>query len=172
MPQLKEAFQTAQSGTPGPVFVELPIDVLYPYQIIKKEFLASAGGRGLVAKVINIYLNNYLDNLFADAFEGENDVAPLPVEVPSANQSDVDSAVQLISQAKKPLIVLGSQSVLPPVGAEALRKAIEVRLLNLRERFQLISVLFIEPGHPRLPGWNVSWTVGQGFTDQHAPGTS
>ena len=31
VPSLREAFQLAQSGTPGPVFVEIPIDVLYPY---------------------------------------------------------------------------------------------------------------------------------------------
>ena len=28
---LREAFQVAQSGTPGPVFVELPMDILYSY---------------------------------------------------------------------------------------------------------------------------------------------
>ena len=31
-PVLRKAFQIAQSGVPGPVFVELPIDVLYPIQ--------------------------------------------------------------------------------------------------------------------------------------------
>eukprot|EP00941_MAST-03F_sp_MAST-3F-sp1_P003898 g3898.t1 len=30
VPTLKEAFQVAKSGVPGPVFVELPIDTLYP----------------------------------------------------------------------------------------------------------------------------------------------
>lgn len=30
VPMLREAFQLATSGVPGPVFVELPIDVLYP----------------------------------------------------------------------------------------------------------------------------------------------
>jgi hypothetical protein len=29
--------QVAQSGTPGPVFVEFPIDTLYPYPLVKKE---------------------------------------------------------------------------------------------------------------------------------------
>ena len=29
--------QIAQSGTPGPVFVEFPIDTLYPYPLVKKE---------------------------------------------------------------------------------------------------------------------------------------
>eukprot|EP00943_MAST-04B_sp_MAST-4B-sp1_P001409 g1409.t1 len=34
LPSLREAFQVAQSGTPGPVFVELPIDILYSYLFI------------------------------------------------------------------------------------------------------------------------------------------
>ena len=29
VPMLRKAFQVASSGVPGPVFVELPIDVLY-----------------------------------------------------------------------------------------------------------------------------------------------
>lgn len=37
---LREAFKVALSGTPGPVFVELPIDILYSYMEI-------AAGMGL-----------------------------------------------------------------------------------------------------------------------------
>ncbi|CAG2122822.1 unnamed protein product, partial [Medioppia subpectinata] len=59
VPKLREAFKVAQSGTPGPVFVELPIDVLYPFQVIKKEIAGSSTGKGIVGKVVNWYLNNY-----------------------------------------------------------------------------------------------------------------
>lgn len=31
VPILKKAISAARSGTPGPVFVEFPIDTLYPY---------------------------------------------------------------------------------------------------------------------------------------------
>lgn len=34
---LRKAMQIAQSGTPGPVFVEFPIDTLYSYPLVKKE---------------------------------------------------------------------------------------------------------------------------------------
>lgn len=34
---VRKAIQIAQSDTPGPVFIEFPIDVLYPYDMIVKE---------------------------------------------------------------------------------------------------------------------------------------
>jgi len=37
VPILRKAIQIAQSGTPGPVFVEFPIDTLYPYPLVKKR---------------------------------------------------------------------------------------------------------------------------------------
>jgi len=37
IPSLREAFCEAASGVPGPVFVELPLDILYPYLIIAAE---------------------------------------------------------------------------------------------------------------------------------------
>lgn len=126
VPKLREAFKVAQSGTPGPVFVELPIDVLYPYQIIKKEVVSSSSTKSLIGKVVNWYLNNYLQNLFAGAFDQELPTHPVPVDIPFPSKSHVNSAAELISKAKKPLIILGSQAVLPPVGAEKIRTAIEV----------------------------------------------
>lgn len=37
VPTIRKAIQVAQSDTPGPVFVEFPVDVLYPYQMVIKE---------------------------------------------------------------------------------------------------------------------------------------
>ncbi|KAL3316669.1 hypothetical protein Ciccas_004686 [Cichlidogyrus casuarinus] len=36
VPTLQKAIQIATSGTPGPVMVEFPIDVLYPYKIVEE----------------------------------------------------------------------------------------------------------------------------------------
>ena len=126
VPKLREAFKVAQSGTPGPVFVELPIDVLYPFQIIKKEIMSSSPSKGILGKAVNWYLNNYLQNLFAGAFDQEWATHPVPVDIPFPSRTQVSKAIEMLSKAKKPVIILGSQSVLPPVGAEKLREAIEV----------------------------------------------
>ncbi|XP_064601840.1 2-hydroxyacyl-CoA lyase 2-like [Liolophura sinensis] len=124
-PTVRKALQAAQSGTPGPVFVEFPIDVLYPYSIVKKEIGMKDGGpTSLGQKVINWYLQNHLNNLFAGAFEAR-DTQPLPVELPLASRSQVQKCVELISKAKRPVILLGSQATLPPTPADDLKAALE-----------------------------------------------
>ena len=127
VPLMKEAFQVAQSGTPGPVYVELPIDILYPYSIIRKEFISSTGGKSLQGKLVDWYLNNYLSNLFAGAYDEEPDLTPLPIDIPYPKETDITKTIELLTQARRPLVILGSQSVCPPVGAENLRKAVEVK---------------------------------------------
>ena len=37
----------------------------------------------------------------------------------------IQNSVELLTKAKTPLLVLGSQALLPPVGADELRKAVE-----------------------------------------------
>lgn len=109
----------------GPVFVELPLDVLYPYSVVSKEVMMKGAGSGLVAKVLSWYLGAYMKNLYADAFDREHDCSPLPVNIPKPKKAQVKLAADLIYKAKRPLILLGSQAVCPPVGANGLRSIIE-----------------------------------------------
>uniref|UniRef100_A0A8C8BBU0 IlvB acetolactate synthase like n=1 Tax=Otus sunia TaxID=257818 RepID=A0A8C8BBU0_9STRI len=88
VPTLRKAIATAQSGTPGPVFVELPIDVLYPFHVVEKEIGGTKSSRGLRGKAVQWYLQNYIRNLFAGAWE-PRDVSPLPVKVPLATEDQV-----------------------------------------------------------------------------------
>ncbi|NWW93849.1 ILVBL protein, partial [Rhynochetos jubatus] len=88
VPALRTAIATAQSGTPGPVFVELPIDVLYPFHVVEKEVGGTKSARGLRGKMVRWYLQNYIRNLFAGAWE-PRDVSPLPVQVPLATEDEV-----------------------------------------------------------------------------------
>uniref|UniRef100_A0A8C4TB48 2-hydroxyacyl-CoA lyase 2 n=1 Tax=Erpetoichthys calabaricus TaxID=27687 RepID=A0A8C4TB48_ERPCA len=124
IPVLKKAIAVAQSGTPGPVFVELPIDTLYPYHLVEKEVAPKTPPKGLIGKVINWYLQNHLSNLFAGAWE-PRDISPLPVHIPQATKQQVQECVEIVSRAKKPLILLGSQVTLPPVPADKTREVLE-----------------------------------------------
>ncbi|NXS85727.1 ILVBL protein, partial [Erpornis zantholeuca] len=52
VPTLRRAIVTATEGNPGPVFVELPIDVLYPFHVVQKELGSSRSPRGLRGKLV------------------------------------------------------------------------------------------------------------------------
>jgi acetolactate synthase-like protein len=123
---LRKAIHIAQSGTPGPVFVEFPIDTLYPYHLVSRELGGKTGpAKNLVQKAINWYLNNYLQSLFAGAFE-KHEYSPIPPNIPLPKDEKIQQAAELLSKAKKPVILVGSQSTLPPVSVNQLKENLEV----------------------------------------------
>uniref|UniRef100_A0A8U7P7Y9 IlvB acetolactate synthase like n=1 Tax=Corvus moneduloides TaxID=1196302 RepID=A0A8U7P7Y9_CORMO len=124
VPTLRRAIATAMEGTPGPVFVELPIDVLYPFHVVQKEIGGPKTPRGLRGKLVQWYLGNYLQDLFAGAWE-PRDPTPLPLRVPTAAPEQVQRCAELLSRARRPLVLVGSQALLPPTPAEELRSALE-----------------------------------------------
>ncbi|XP_055929697.1 2-hydroxyacyl-CoA lyase 2-like isoform X2 [Argiope bruennichi] len=124
VPVLREAIQIAYSQTPGPVFVELPLDVLYPHKFVKREMKIKENPKGLLPKIMNAYLKFYLRYQFASAFD-EKDLSPLPVYTPVASDKKISECQNLLKDAKRPLILLGSQALIPPTEAENLRKALE-----------------------------------------------
>uniref|UniRef100_A0A8D3D1E2 2-hydroxyacyl-CoA lyase 2 n=1 Tax=Scophthalmus maximus TaxID=52904 RepID=A0A8D3D1E2_SCOMX len=124
VPTVRKALAVAQSGTPGPVFIEFPIDTLYPYHLVSKEFGVKNPPKGLMGKIVSWYLGNHLMNLFAGAWE-TRDVSPLPVDIPQATDDQVQRCIELVSRAKKPVILLGSQATLPPTPVDDIRKALE-----------------------------------------------
>ncbi|CAF4669766.1 unnamed protein product, partial [Rotaria magnacalcarata] len=52
---LREAIFIAQSGTPGPVFVEFPIDVLYPFYLVESELGIKPNAKALTDKIANLF---------------------------------------------------------------------------------------------------------------------
>lgn len=125
MPTLKKAIHAAQSGTPGPVFVEFPIDTLYPFETVKREIgMKEKGPISLMQRIVNWYLNNHLNDLFCGAFE-ERDIKPIPVKQQKATASQIQKSIELLSKAKRPVILVGSQATLPPVPVDELKKSLE-----------------------------------------------
>lgn len=124
IPTLRAAMAAAQSGTPGPVFVELPLDVLYPYFMVEKEMVPAKPPKGFMGRVVSWYLQNCLNNLFVGAWEPHPE-GPLPLDIPQASPQQVQRCVEILSRAKRPLLVLGSQALLPPTPANKLRAAVE-----------------------------------------------
>ncbi|VDM52262.1 unnamed protein product [Angiostrongylus costaricensis] len=124
VPTVREAIKAAVSGCPGPVFVEFPVDVLYPYQLVVKEIGFSTKSDGFVQKALNCYLRYHVSRQFSAAWQNQ-DISPLPSQIPLPTLDEVRKIVQLIHEAKKPLLLIGSQAMLPPVVPQNLVKAVE-----------------------------------------------
>nr|CDJ90284.1 Thiamine pyrophosphate enzyme domain containing protein [Haemonchus contortus] len=125
VPTLREAIKAATSGCPGPVFVEFPVDVLYPYQLVVKEIGFNPKANGFVQKALNFYLRCHVSRQFSAAWQPQ-DITPLPTQIPTVTSEEVEKIVQLISSAKKPVMLIGSQAMLPPVTPNELVKAVEM----------------------------------------------
>lgn len=112
---------------PGPVFVELPVDILYPYSIISEQFASASpktqAASSLKSKLVKAYADYSLNHIFADAWK-ERDYDPLPVTIESPTPSQINQVVDLLGKSKRPLIILGSQSILRPHGPDSVADCI------------------------------------------------
>lgn len=106
IPTLANAINIANSGVPGPVFVELPIDLLYPEEYIRKEHINQLPKEGLVAKFMHWYVNRHLNDLFSTK---KSSIKIHPVKDFKLNQKQIDKAALSIVRAKKPVFILGNQ---------------------------------------------------------------
>ncbi len=124
VPTLEKAFTVAQSGVPGPVFVELPIDLLYTEATIREWYAADMPkGNSLTSRAVRWYMQNHLNRLFAGS-EGVKAGAPLPVTRPQHTPTQVAQVVAHLQKAKRPVLVLGSQVVQVAQDAAAIQQAI------------------------------------------------
>ncbi|CAG9540193.1 unnamed protein product [Cercopithifilaria johnstoni] len=121
---LKEAMHIAQSGTPGPVFVEIPIDVLYSYKMVFKE-MNIAKAKSFKQAIINSYLLAYISRQFSGGWVVKDEMLPIPAKIPFPKDNDVIKLMNLLLKSKKPVLVIGSQAVLPPVSVYELKRAVE-----------------------------------------------
>jgi acetolactate synthase-like protein len=136
-PAVERAFDVAMAGVPGPVFLEVPIDLLYPEALVRDWYIKEAGvsdPKDLGAKALRLYLEGHLYRQFK---------APhVPVNLPrmklpslgevAANlpppERDVADAVEAvaghIARAKRPVLVLGSQTLVNVRDAEPIADAV------------------------------------------------
>lgn len=125
-PALERAFGAAQSGLPGPVFVEIPVDLLYPEPLVRQWYGVGPAGksRGLKGALVSWYLGRHLHRLFAGA--GERPPAPPPaVSAPRVPGGAARKAAAWLERARRPLLLIGSQATAGVQEIEAVRRAVE-----------------------------------------------
>jgi acetolactate synthase-1/2/3 large subunit len=113
VPTLEKAFRVAQEGVPGPVFVEVPVDLLYDEPTVREMYGAKAATdiKSLPDLALQGYLRLHLTRVFAGAGR-HTPKARIYAEPPLPGREDVERARALIARAEKPVFLLGSQVAL------------------------------------------------------------
>ncbi|MCR9013795.1 thiamine pyrophosphate-binding protein [Aquiflexum gelatinilyticum] len=126
-PTLQKAFRIAQEGVPGPVFIECPIDTLYPESMVREWYGAKSksGSKTLKDKAIQWYIERHAKKLFKDKDKTIFNSHPTKPKFPLHSDSQFAKAVSLIQKAKRPLMILGSGAMLQPELAGQLAIAID-----------------------------------------------
>jgi acetolactate synthase-like protein len=111
-PTLERAITVATEGVPGPVFVEVPVDILYPEEIVRSWYEKEVGfgkAKGIGAKALELYIRGHLYRQFRAPVLPE---VHLPMKLPSLRgDSAFERAVDAVKGAQKPVVVVGSQTL-------------------------------------------------------------
>ena len=108
VPVLYNAINRAVSDVPGPVFVELPIDLLYPEEMIREQHLSQVSSDSFVDKVFKWYVEQHLKNVFS---KKKSIIIPRKKNIKNASQSAIDKAAITIHESVKPVVLLGNQII-------------------------------------------------------------
>jgi acetolactate synthase-1/2/3 large subunit len=111
-PTVERAIEIATEGVPGPVFVEVPVDILYPESIVRMWYEKEAGlgkAKGIGAKALELYIKGHLYRQFRAPAIPQFD---LPMHLPQLRGDNlIDRAADAVRAAKRPVLVVGSQTL-------------------------------------------------------------
>jgi thiamine pyrophosphate-dependent acetolactate synthase large subunit-like protein len=124
-PALEEAFRLAREGVPGPVFLECPVDLLYPEAVVREWYGAKVGGAdaSVAERSRRWYVGRHLGRLFGGA-DAASAGAPRAVPAPEPDEARVRRAAALLARAERPVLLVGSQALLSAEETPALAEAI------------------------------------------------
>jgi len=145
---LERAFRVAHEGVPGPVFVELPLDVLYPESLVRETMgLATPlpAGASWQRRLEHWYLRRHANSVFAAGGATPQD----PVHVLRAHPSAraITRAAAMLARAERPVMVIGSQGCESAHDLDALAAA--VRALDVPAFLAGMARGLLGAGDPR-----------------------
>lgn len=126
-PILSKALYKACEGVPGPVFVECPVDILYPESIVREWYGIKSQAvppKNLFEKIKLWYIQRHARKLFEGKNEFNTTVSrPIP-DTPLHQSSEIKKAVEKLNRASKPLLLIGSGAIMNPQKIEKLADAV------------------------------------------------
>jgi len=147
VPEVERAFRVSREGVPGPVFVECPIDLLYPERVVREWYGAKAlsGARTLRERATAWYVRRHLDRMLGGAPTGSVSVPVVP-DAPPPDAARVDRVLELLARAERPVVLVGSQALPSPSRVAALVEALET--LGVPVYLSGMARGLLGPAHP------------------------
>lgn len=127
-PTVEKALEVAESGVPGPVFVEVPVDLLYSEEIVREWYMKESGVQGaknLGAKALELYLRGHLFRQFhAPRINLDLPIPNLKLPLRAKPGQQILEVLERLRSAERPALVIGSQALVNVSDAEALADAV------------------------------------------------
>lgn len=115
-PTLKRAFQKSKEGVPGPVFVELPLDVLYEESVVRAGFEKSLRSpKTLSQRLVAWYVERHLNNVFRPGYIDPTSTRRVSPTEPPLQKGRANA---LLRAAERPVVLVGSGAMMTPSNAD------------------------------------------------------
>ena len=125
-PSLEEAIATATSGVPGPVYLEIPVDLLYPESLVREWY-----GLKSIGKSMPWWMTRYLNWNVNRIFKDKNKSFPKNTKIEATQNTSlhIQRISEMVNSAEKPILLIGSQALNDPTQSDNLTGA--VKKLNI-----------------------------------------
>jgi len=122
-PSLEEAISTAISGVPGPVYLEIPVDLLYPEALVREWYGLKSNGNSM-PWWMSRYLNWNVNRIFND--KNKTFTSNTKIDAIQNTTLHIQEVSDMLQSAEKPVLLIGSQALLIPEKCGKLANAVQI----------------------------------------------
>ncbi|MEC7984637.1 MAG: thiamine pyrophosphate-binding protein [Myxococcota bacterium] len=125
LPAIEQALKKSKEGTPGPVFVEIAVDLLYEEKTVRDWYKAKTDKKNpnLLERMQSIYIKRHLRTIFGGKTKSIQQNITYDIFNPSS--SEVQKTARMLLKAERPVLIIGSQTMLHPTRETELVRAVE-----------------------------------------------